>query len=291
MQNLIDNRLINISLINSLIDKAEDLNKVKLKVDYASAIHAYIEVKSRGWSINTQRAEVARLRSLLPLLDKHGLDPESVYNDLVQMGRAAYSIKTAFIRLKAVLDFCNDFNLVVVKNKRDVLSRVNPFATYMMYTAPNRFKTANVYRPRISPLNYDEIKEAVQRETRFDEATRATLTFLLSSGLRSSELYKLEKSLDGNWFIKGKGGKIRTVFATPPKNYDLVSRPKVVRALTKLRLTPHHLRKAFATKLAESGLPGHELQTVMGWSSLITAQNYLQQTSTDKIKNKIEKVL
>lgn len=262
-----------------------------MKVGYDVAIDAYIEFRSRGWSINTQRVEAARLRSILPLLDKYGLDPESIYQDLVKQGQAPYTIKTAFVRLKAMLDFCTKFDLIITKGKRDTESRINPFEVYMTYTAPNRFKAANVYKPRVSPLSYDEIKFGILNENAFDINTKKTLMFLLSSGLRIHEVYKLEQSLSGNWFVKGKGGKIRMVFATPPKKYELISRSQVVRALTKLRLTPSHLRKVFATQLAKSGLPAHELKTIMGWSSIVTAQSYLQETSDSELQDKISKVL
>jgi len=251
---------------------------VKLNVnDYPAIIEAYLEVASRGWSISTQITEASRTRSLLPLLSKYGLDPEKIYGALSSKGDAPYSIRTKFVRLKKLADFCRDAGLY---------SGTNPFETYITYTAPNRFKMANVYRPRTVMLGYDAAKELISS---FNGAVRGTALCLLQNGLRISELYKLEQSADGNWFVQGKGGKVRHVLVPPPA--ELATKGELVRELAKIELTPHQLRKLTATKLASSGLAAHELQQVMGWSSIVTAQSYLQRASVAELKTKMKGIL
>lgn len=262
------------------MDKVEAL-KVKLQVDYKVVVEAYLEVSSKGWAINTQIVEAARIRTLIPMLEKFGLDPESLYLELIKQGLAAYTIKAKFIRLKRLADFCKTVGLY---------EGLNPFETFMKYTAPNKFKKANVYKPKAVQYNYDEVKTLILETFEDETSIKDSLLFLLNTGLRISELYKLEKSVDGKYFVVGKGGKIRPVLFSPPQQ-GIIARNKLVKALVKLKLTPHQVRKLTATKLANSGILAHELQEIMGWSSITTAQIYLQQTSTNELHNKVKGLL
>ena len=261
-------------ILDNMSAKTVKLNK---GIDLKGALEAYLEVSSRGWAITTQENEASRVRSLLPLLTTHGFDPDKIHTELSKES-APYTVRMKFVRLKGFTDFCINNNLI---------TGLNPFTTYMKYTAPNKFKMSSIYKPKVVGLTYIEAKANINSIE--DNLVRVTAEFLLKSGLRISELYSLEQSVDGAWFVKGKGGKYRGVMVNPPE--QLCSKSKLVRALTTLNLTPHQLRKLNATHLVASGLNVSELQQVMGWGSLNTAQYYLQQGATNTLKTKIGDVL
>ncbi len=247
--------------------------------NYSEVIEAYLEIASRSWSLSTQVSEASRLRALLPLLQEHGFSPDAIYGGLSTQGVGAYTIKTAFIRLSKVYDFVVDLNLVD--------KHTNPFKSYMKHTAPNKFKTSNVYKPKVVPLTYEQLK--VEVDLVADSVLKDTLRFMMQSGLRIHEVYKVQKSIDGNFFVQGKGGKMRPVMTAPPA--VLASKGVVQKTLMKFGLTPHALRKLAATKLAASGMVVSDLQQVFGWSSLQTAQSYIQQTDSNNLKNKVWEIL
>lgn len=263
----------------ALLLKAE-ASKVKLTVDYKVAIDAYLEVISRGWALSTQETEAARLRSTTPLLVQYGFDPERIYQELVKKN-APYTIRTVFVRLKRFADFCRDL---------DLYKGANPFETYMRYTAPNRFKMVNVYKPRTVKMDYDQAKATIKEKFNTEEDVRESALCLLTNGLRISELYKLQQSADGNWFVSGKGSKIRSVLYPPPLN-GLCARNKLIAGLASIEFTPHQLRKLMSTKLANSGISAHDLQTIMGWGSIMTAQIYLQKSSDSDLKQHLKGIL
>jgi len=54
-------------------------------------------------------------------------------------------------------------------------------------------------------------------------------------------------------------------------------------------LTPHSLRKLFATKLVTSGMTLPDVCNVMGWSSMQTAMSYLQVSNETKLEDQIKR--
>lgn len=146
---------------------------------------------------------------------------------------------------------------------------------------------------------------------------RAILEVLFSTGLRLSELCKLNRYENfnrGELSVRGKGDKIRVVFVsdtaqTTIKNY-LEKRPdteeqlfvslnkngKVIgkitpRAVQRLvdryarqagitkRLTPHSLRHLFATDLLMNGADLRSVQELLGHASISTTQVYTHITN------------
>ena len=271
------------TILNKILDKSETKSTVRFtdKVMYKASVEAYLEVASRGWSMSSQTSEAARLRKLVPLLEQYGFNAESIYNELYKT-MSAYTMRTIFVRLKRLYDFCVKMELLPTGAAN------NPFEHYMTIVAPNKFKMANVYKPKEVGSNYTTIKAKIK--SLVDADIRASLLFLLQTGLRVSELYKLQQdTLIGNWYVKGKGGKLRSVMFTPPEK--IVSKWAMQKELIKLSLTFHSLRKLAATQLANSGLTANDLQIVFGWSSINTAQSYLQKTSDEKLKQKLNEVL
>lgn len=143
---------------------------------------------------------------------------------------------------------------------------------------------------------------------------RAILELLFSTGLRISELAKLNKdSIDfkrGEFSVRGKGGKVRVVFLSPragdaikgylEKRADiedalfvgtnknpgrltvrqiqrLIQRYAVASGIVK-NVTPHTLRHLFATDLLINGADLRSVQALLGHSSITTTQVYTHLT-------------
>lgn len=143
---------------------------------------------------------------------------------------------------------------------------------------------------------------------------KAILELLFSTGLRISELAKLNKdSIDfkrGEFSVRGKGGKVRVVFLSPratdaikgylEKRADiedalfvgtnknpgrltvrqiqrLIARYAVKSGIVK-SVTPHTLRHLFATDLLINGADLRSVQALLGHSSITTTQVYTHLT-------------
>ena len=65
----------------------------------------------------------------------------------------------------------------------------------------------------------------------------------------------------------------------------------VRKELAKIGLKPHSLRKLLATKLSRSNMTYTDICAIFGWSSLATAQKYLQPLKEDQLKQKMKEIL
>ena len=99
------------------------------------------------------------------------------------------------------------------------------------------------------------------------EPSRTKAMELLNTGLR---LHEYEKVSDGE--VVGKGGKRRAVFGRVSK--QSVREGRFRQDLARVGLTPHRLRKVFATHLGRQ-VDVFDLCAVMGWSSVETARSYV----------------
>ena len=77
--------------------------------------------------------------------------------------------------------------------------------------------------------------------------------------------------------IRGKGSKVRKVFGTDTCKHDQagVTYSQFYRALKKVDLKPHDLRKVFLTEAVAQGATHFELCKLAGWASINTASSYI----------------
>jgi len=219
----------------------------------------YLDYHKNAWAETTMKAEEARLHKYLHLSEA---SPSAAYNELSKQLKP-YTIKTLFIRLSHFTQWKIDQGLEEGPNQyKDFLK---------MYA--NKFK--HVYDRKPVKIDYQAALRAIKSIA--DHATRDHAEFLLKSGLRISESYKVK---DG--YVTGKGGKTRKVFVTPPT--ILVSQKVLREALSSKGLKPHDLRKLCATNLARNGADAPTLCKVMGWSSITTAYRYLQPIDDKRIE-------
>jgi integrase len=92
--------------------------------------------------------------------------------------------------------------------------------------------------------------------------------------------------------VIGKGNKERFTTFAFPEHLELPSEWQVRTALKKIGLKPHSLRKLLATKLSRnSDIKNQDILAIMGWSSLETANKYLQPLNEQQLKQKMKEIL
>ena len=143
---------------------------------------------------------------------------------------------------------------------------------------------------------------------------------LLYTGMRAGEFANLKESWldwqkgliyipkgEGAWHPKTKAGsrQIPLVFEIKKLLYDHLREHKeigmsrvtlfrvVKRVGSRLNLMkkvyPHALRATFATMMAEKGMGAADIQLIMGWSKLETANSYVRSTmAMDNFREKME---
>lgn len=135
------------------------------------------------------------------------------------------------------------------------------------------FKRA--YQPKRVEISFSEAKQRLQK---LAEPERLVAERMLFSGLRFSEAFAVQGDE-----VKGKGQRTRRVFGvvTGPVR---TTPSRVRRALAKVNLKPHDLRKLFATQCAERGASAQDLCRLAGWKNIQTAYWYLQPGADAKLE-------
>lgn len=140
-------------------------------------------------------------------------------------------------------------------------------------------------------------------------------SFLFFTGIRVSELcnIKINKIINNSIEIIGKGAKLRTIYINNyllsllkqwNYNYIPISRNKKILTIKQINLiikkigikyfnkniTPHSLRRSYATHLIKKGINIEIIRKILGHANINTTSRYIQYTE-DEIKEEIFKVL
>lgn len=214
----------------------------------------YLSFKKLAWAESTYAVEAARLSKYLPCLI---LGPTSLWDKIQSL--KSYSRLILWNRIIELVDWYggpNDFKDFKLRNRR-------------------LFK--NCYFKKKLNISYDDIIDRIKSIK--SKSIQLKAFELLTSGMR----YKESFTRDNNNIIIGKGNKKRKVYTDIKSDFD-GSYHTFYRALKQVGLTPHMLRKARATNIADKGAKAHELCDIFGWSSINTAYYYLQ-SSEESIKD------
>lgn len=223
-------------------------------------IEQYLEEHAHFWTAATLASERARLNALGE--SALNMEPAQLALELTCRGLRPYTQKTTFLRLAAFHTW------------RQGGDSEHAFSAYIA-KAKRRFRHA--YKRVPLALTYAEAYKALMTAPEMTPQVRAACLYLLQTGLRIHELYKVQEVAPGIFAVEGKGGKSRPVALPPPS--ILPSPHQIRRQLAGIGLKPHSLRKLMATQLLKKKLPIHDVCAVMGWAQLQTAQCYIQQSS------------
>ncbi|MDI6820597.1 MAG: tyrosine-type recombinase/integrase [Patescibacteria group bacterium] len=188
--------------------------------------------------------------------------------------------------------------------------------------SPETIELPKVSRRDIEILDYKELERLLNASGGNDLRSlrdRAILEILFSTGLRLSELCKLNRNIDlerGEISIRGKGDKLRVVFLADmakqtikkylnkrtdieealfvslTKSNEVIGRitPRAVERLVDLRsreagiskkVHPHLLRHCFATDLLINGADLRSVQELLGHANISTTQIYTHITNKE----------
>jgi integrase/recombinase XerD len=178
-----------------------------------------------------------------------------------------------------------------------------------------RFPMPKLAKKRMPVLNEDQVQHILK--TCIDKRDRALILLMVDSGLRRNEVIALNwGDIDLSSGIvrveKGKGGKARSVIigigtrrALLKYRGEIISLPDQPVIQTRdgkrftpsglrswllriseragIHITPHTLRRTFATLSARSGMSLIHLQGLMGHASIITTRDYIGLSEEDLI--------
>lgn len=190
--------------------------------------------------------------------------------------------------------------------------------------APDKIELPKIPQRQIEIIEYKDLERLLAAPSGEDLKglrDRAILETLFSTGLRISELCRLDRYIDlerGEVTVRGKGEKLRIVFLsegaratikkylakrtdadsalfislTKAKNQKVIGRiiPRTIQRLIMFyakkagilgRVTPHQLRHLFATDLLMNGADLRSVQTMLGHSSITTTQVYTHITNKE----------
>lgn len=142
----------------------------------------------------------------------------------------------------------------------------NPYKNWKKSHA-QRFKHS--YERSPATMSYRDAKDKIERC--LEGAARDRALYILNTGARW-----IESGVQEGFRVRGKGGKIRRLLPLEEglKNANIAYRT-FVRHLGKIGLTPHDLRKIYATELARRGATIYEICQLLGWEDINTALCYI----------------
>jgi integrase len=222
-----------------------DINSMNQLID------KYVGSKQFAWSASTAKSERHRLYAIAIHLTGN---PVQLWEALAEY--KPYSRLTIWTR---VTDFHNwMIEEGIINDKR------NPFKEWRKKNA-KAFR--NVYTRKVPSISFEATKARIN--TIGDDSVRAKALQLLTGGLRFAESGHISDGI-----CTGKGGKKRRVYVE--ENGLSCNHSRLYRALRHVGLTPHGLRKICLNELVRKGMGPFDLMKFAGWSSLTTAQSYIE---------------
>jgi integrase len=211
-----------------------------------------------AWSPTTQATARAALNKVLPYVNGK---PEDLWAALQQ--QKPYTRQTTWTRVALFWGWCHP-------------SQPNP---YKEWRNKHALAFKNVYQKERVDVTYDEARSRIDKID--DLSIRRRALEILGSAQRFAESCQSNK--EGR--IIGKGAKPRPDFRPelPGPSYDK-SYTTFYRALKKVGLKPHTLRKLALTRMVDKGATAYDIMEVAGWSSIQTAASYVQPKNTDRLK-------
>ncbi len=162
---------------------------------------------------------------------------------------------------------------------------------------------------------YKKISKEIELKSWHEKRDWLIVSFLLLTGIRASELLKINKKdiCFNKLLINGKGNKFRTIYLNDYliqllnswkanriaisksndiltiKQINIIVKKNTTKYFNKT-LTSHGLRRSYATNLIKSNVNLEIIRKTLGHSSITTTSRYIQYTE-DEILNEIEKVM
>lgn len=226
------------------------LQQITEKVDQ------YIQTKKNAWAESTQRSERHRLLAIIQACPTFYYSPEDLWEAI--QDRGAYTRCTMWTRAVTFAEFLGE-----------------GYKELKQWRLDNAKQFKNNYQRNTPEITYGEAKRRILSIP--DTGIRSKCLQLLQGGLRYSESLTLS---DGR--VRGKGGKVRRVYAEPVQTEPGYN--AVYKALKEIGMTPHMLRKIKATHVAKSGARPEQLCKLFGWNDFNTAQSYIDAGSEDELE-------
>ncbi len=217
----------------------------------------YIKDKAPTWSASSVRSESSRLNGRHELIDGNAARLWDSLKDLQPYARATY-----WTRVAAFYDW------LIENGKR---TSPNP---YTVFRKRNTQCFRNAYVKRPCQVSMTDIKALLDKIPDKYEDIRNKCKQLLAGGLRRTESYTLA---DG--YVTGKGGKVRRAYV--PEILGPMAEPSRYSTMLKVLkkycgITPHKLRSIKLTTMARKPeIKSRDLQEFAGWSSISTAESYV----------------
>lgn len=177
-------------------------------------------------------------------------------------------------------------------------------------------KTQRINRKVISLNEYEIIRNSIIFNNKIEKRNWIIFSFLFLTGVRVSELLEFNKNRiyeENKLKIKGKGNKVRVIFLTKylqellsswkanriainSKN-KLITIKQINTIIKKLtnkyfhkELTPHGLRRSYATNLLKNNVNIEVVKQTLGHSNINTTSRYIQINEED-IYQEITKIM
>lgn len=220
----------------------------------------YIAFMAPKWAESSVRSESQRLDRLWDSIDGN---PQKLWDALKNL--QPYTRVTYWGRVTCFWDW---------QIKKKGLAGPNPYSIFREEN-PRCFRGCYIRKP--AKHSFQEALDLIM--TIPDEGRRNKCLQLLTGGLRFSESFTLTP--DG--YVTGKGGKVRRVYPADVKG-PMASKSEyssILRDLKTRGLRPHKLRSIKMTDMVDNGATTFQLQKFAGWSSIDTAQSYVNVRDED----------